>query len=428
MNILVIGSGGREHALVWKLKSGKGVEKIYCAPGNAGIAADAQCVPIQVNELEKLAAFAAEHAIDLTVVGPEAPLCAGVADVFRAKGLLVFGPGAAAARLEGSKDFAKSFMVKHGIPTARSFTATDAKAAVDYIAGEFASGAPGIVVKADGLAAGKGVLVAGSCKEAQEFAQGCFEGSFGAAGSKVVIEELLTGEEASLLALTDGKTIVPLASSQDHKRVFDNDEGPNTGGMGAYSPAPVVNAEVEKAIQKTILTPFLKGLQEDKLDFRGLIFIGLMIENNVPKVLEFNVRFGDPEVQPVMRRFVGDLPEVLSKVAAGDLASARIGWSPDAAVSVVMAAGGYPGKYAKGTPIYGLKEAAAAGTVVFHAGTTFDKEGRIVTAGGRVLGVSATGATIQEAIAAAYKGVDQIHFEGGFCRRDIGAKALKFLK
>ena len=424
MKVLVIGSGGREHALVWKLRQSAAVEKVYCAPGNAGIAADAECVAIGVDELEKLANFAQERQIDLVVVGPEAPLCAGAADVIRARGIAVFGPGAAAAKLEGSKEFAKEFMRKYGIPTARGEAFTAEAPALEYIASEFSRGAKGIVVKADGLAAGKGVLVAEDRRSAEEFTHECFSGAFGAAGAKVVIEELLAGEETSVLALTDGKTIVRLASSQDHKRVFDGDKGPNTGGMGAYSPAPVVTREVEKRIDEEILKPFLRGLAAEKLDYRGVLFAGLMIENGIPKVLEFNVRFGDPEVQPVLRRLEGDLGEILMRTACGELEGTPIAWSDEPCVSVVMASGGYPGKYAKGFPIEGLDAAAREGAVVFHAGTAFDG-GRIVNSGGRVLGVSARGADIKTAIANAYRAVDKITFEGGFCRRDIGAKALK---
>ncbi len=427
MKVLVIGSGGREHALIWKLKQSPEVEKIYCAPGNAGIAADAECVPIEVGELEKLADFAEANKVDLTVVGPEAPLCDGVADVFRARKLAVFGPSGAAARLEGSKDFAKAFMLRHGIPTAKAATFTDEAAAKKYVSGEFASGAAAVVIKADGLAAGKGVLVAEREAEALDFVGECFRGAFGAAGARVLVEECLFGEEASILALTDGKTIVPLVSSQDHKRVFDQDKGPNTGGMGAYSPAPVVTPEVAERIDREILRPFLDGIRKEKLDFRGVIFVGIMVEDGVPKVLEFNVRFGDPEIQPVMRRFDGDLFDVLRKTAEGRLAEAELVWSDDAAVSVVLASGGYPGSCRKGYPIGGLEEAAATGAVVFHAGTAF-KDGNIVNAGGRVLGVSARGRSIEEAIARAYEAVDRIHFTDGFCRRDIGAKALGHLR
>jgi phosphoribosylamine--glycine ligase len=427
MNVLVVGSGGREHALVWQLKKSPSVTKIYCAPGNAGIAADAECVNISVSELEKMADFAVANHIDLTVVGPEAPLCDGIVDVFNARGLAVFGPDKYAAQLEGSKDFAKAFMLKYGIPTARAATFTDEASAAEYIRKEYANGETSVVIKADGLAAGKGVLVSESEEQALEFLHGCFDGVFGDAGAKVLIEECLIGEEASILALCDGNTIVPLVSSQDHKRVFDDDKGPNTGGMGAYSPAPVVTEEVWSLINEEILNPFLYGVQQEKLNFKGVIFVGIMVCDGKPKVLEFNVRFGDPEIQPVMRRFDGDWFDVLAKVAAGKLADAELVWSDDPAVSVVLASGGYPGSYSKGHVITGLEDAAATGAVVFHAGTSL-KDGNIVNAGGRVLGVSARGVTIDEAIKKAYEAVDKIAFEGGFCRRDIGAKAKKHLK
>ena len=336
--VLVIGSGGREHALVWQLKQSPQVGKVFCAPGNAGIAADAECVDIKVNELDKLVAFAKENAIDFTVVGPEAPLCDGVVDKFQEAGLAIFGPDKAAAQLEGSKDFAKKFMLKYGIPTAASGTFDSADEACAYIDSQYAAGAKGIVVKADGLAAGKGVLVAENKENAKAFVKECFDGAFGAAGTRVVIEERLLGEEASILALTDGKTIVRLVSSQDHKRIYDRDKGPNTGGMGAYSPAPVVTDAVAKRIDDEILTPFLKGINAEKLNFKGVIFCGLMINKGVPKVLEFNVRFGDPEIQPVLRRFQGDWYDVLYKTATGNLDKADINWSDDAAVSVVIPA------------------------------------------------------------------------------------------
>ncbi|MCQ2378098.1 MAG: phosphoribosylamine--glycine ligase [Victivallaceae bacterium] len=424
MQVLVVGSGGREHALVWALKKSPKVDHVYCAPGNAGIAADAECVDIPVSELEKLADFAHDKKIDLTVIGPENPLCAGIADVFRARGLAVFGPSQAAAQLEGSKDFAKKFMLKYGIPTARGNSFTQADDAKKYIRDEFSSGVRGIVVKADGLAAGKGVLVAESLDEALDFVDSCFEGNFGKAGAKVVVEEKLDGEEASILALTDGHTIVPLVSSQDHKRIFDLDQGPNTGGMGAYSPAPVVTPKAAARINDQILQPFLRGIQQENLDFRGVIFVGLMIDKGLPKVLEFNVRFGDPEIQPVLRRFEGDWFDVLDHVAHGDLANAQLVWSGEAAVSVVMAAGGYPGKYDKNDEISGLEEAEKNGAKVFHAGTSL-ANGKIVTAGGRVLGVSARGKTIVEAIANAYRAVEKIHFKNAHFRKDIGQKALK---
>jgi len=426
MNLLVIGSGGREHALCWKLRQSPLCEKIYCAPGNAGIASVAECVNLSVAELDKLADFAVALDIGLTVVGPEAPLCDGVVDAFRKRGLLIFGPDKYAAQLEGSKKFAKDFMLKYDIPTAKAASFTDGEAAAQYIRNEFAAGATGIVVKADGLAAGKGVLVAPDAKSAVAFAHSCFAGSFGASGNKVLIEEYLVGEEASIFAFVDGNTIRVLASSQDHKRVFDNDEGPNTGGMGAYSPAPVVTDEIQKIINRDILGNFLRGVKEEKLDYRGLIFVGVMVTAQGPKVLEFNVRFGDPEVQPIMRRFEGDLVETMLLTAQGNLEDAKFSWSKDFALSIVVAAGGYPGKYAKGLPITGLDEAEKSGCVVFHAGTAF-KDGAVVSAGGRVLGVSATGPDICSAIAKAYAGAEKIRLEGAFYRHDIGAKALKHI-
>ncbi len=427
MNILVVGSGGREHALCWKLRQSPLTEKLYCAPGNAGIADVAECVNIGVEDGDKLVEFAKANDIAFAVVGPEAPLCAGVGDKLRAAGLRVFGPNAEGAQLEGSKDFAKRFMNKYNIPTARSATFTDAAAAKEYINKEFAAGVEGIVVKADGLAAGKGVLVADSAGSANAFVDECFGGAFGASGATVLIEECLFGEEASILALTDGKTIVPLVTSQDHKRIYDDDQGPNTGGMGAYSPAPVVNDKVMEQIKTEILDRFLAGIQAENIFYRGVIFVGIMVTGGVAKVLEFNVRFGDPEIQPVVRRFDGDWADALYKTADGRLAEADLVWSEDPAVSVVIAAGGYPGSYRKGDVITGLADAAEAGAVVFHAGTAF-KDGAVVSAGGRVLGVSARGKTIQDAIANAYKGVEKIHFDDCFSRKDIGAKALKYLK
>lgn len=423
--VLVIGSGGREHALVWQLKRSEQVKKVFCAPGNAGIAADAECVNLKVDQLEKLADFAEREKIDLTVVGPEAPLCDGIVDVFKARGLKIFGPDKEAAQLEGSKDFAKKFMVKYGIPTAVSETFTDPQAACDYIDSQFDAGVKGIVVKADGLAAGKGVLVAENRTGAKDFVkEDCFGGAFGNAGAKVVIEEMLVGEEASVLALTDGKTIVQMVSSQDHKRIFDNDKGPNTGGMGAYSPAPVVTKEVEALIETQVLQPFLRGINEENLNFRGVIFCGIMVCDGKPKVLEFNVRFGDPEIQPVMRRFIGDWYDVLEKTVDGKLADAKLEWSKEAAVSVVIASGGYPGEYEKGKEITGLDRAGECGAVVFHCGTARVGDA-IVTNGGRVLGVSATGKNILDAIRGAYYGVRQISFDNMFFRKDIGAKALQ---
>lgn len=424
MNVLVVGSGGREHALCWKIRESKLVDKLFCAPGNAGISQVAECVNLGVDKLEELADFALVNNVELTVIGPEAPLCDGIVDVFSRKGLKVFGPDKYAAQLEGSKDFAKQFMLKYDIPTAKAATFTDFESAKKYIESEYANGETSIVIKADGLAAGKGVLVAESMADAIDFTKGCFDGAFGKSGAKVLIEECLIGEEASILALCDGKSIVSLASSQDHKRIFDNDKGPNTGGMGAYSPAPVVSDEVMAQIQTQILDNFLRGVQEDKLNFRGLIFVGVMVTAKGPKVLEFNVRFGDPEVQAVMRRLDSDIVDMLLKVIDCKLAECDIKWKKEHAISVVMAAGGYPESYRKGDVIKGLDAAAEAGAVVFHAGTAF-KDGQIVTAGGRVLGVSALGETIQEAIDNAYKAVAEITWDDVFYRKDIAQKAIR---
>ncbi|MHB9138105.1 MAG: phosphoribosylamine--glycine ligase [Victivallaceae bacterium] len=424
MKILVVGSGGREHVLCWKLRQSKLADKIYCAPGNAGIAQEAECVDIPVSKLEQLADFAVKNAIDFTVVGPEAPLCDGLVDVFKGRGLKVFGPDKYAAQLEGSKSFAKDFMRKYNIPTADSGSFCDAAGANEFVHRKFREGAKGIVIKADGLAAGKGVLVAADEKSATDFVDSCFEGAFGSAGNRVLVEECLFGEEASILALCDGNTIVPLATSQDHKRVMDGDLGPNTGGMGAYSPAPVVNEQVMAVIKRDILDNFLRGVQQEKLYFRGLIFVGVMVTADGPKVLEFNVRFGDPEVQAVLQRLDSDLLDVMMKTAEGRLSEAEMHWSDDPAVCVVMASGGYPEAYEKGFEITGLAEAAATGASVFHAGTAL-KDGRIVNTGGRALGVTARGHTIREAIQNAYRAVDKIHWNNCFCRRDIGYRALQ---
>ncbi|MDD4817356.1 MAG: phosphoribosylamine--glycine ligase [Victivallaceae bacterium] len=427
MDILVVGNGGREHVLCWKLAQSRNAGKIYCAPGNAGIAASgaAATVDIKAADFERLADFAASHGIGLTVVGPEAPLCGGIVDVFRKRGLKIFGPDKFAARLEGSKDFAKRFMVKYNIPCAKSATFTAAAAAVEYVEKEFASGAPGIVVKADGLAAGKGVLVAENCADACEFVRGCFDGAFGESGHQVLIEEKLVGEEASIFALVDTKSIRALASSQDHKRVGDGDRGPNTGGMGAYSPAPVVTDKVMAQIQTEILDNFLRGVKAEKLDFHGVIFVGVMIDNGRAKVLEFNVRFGDPEVQPVLMRLKSDLLDAMLATVEENLADCVPEWSDDPAVSVIVASGGYPGKCDTGHEITGLDAAAAAGVQVFHAGTSLDAKGRIVNSGGRVLGVAARGKTVREAVEKAYRGVDAVHFENCFSRRDIAYRALQ---
>ena len=427
MKVLVVGSGGREHVLCWKLAQSPKVEKVYCAPGNAGIAKDAECVDIGVDKLDEMAEFAVANNIEFCVVGPEAPLCDGMVDVMRAKGLKVFGPDKESAQLEGSKDYAKQFMIKYNIPTAESELFTGVEPAAEYINAQFAKGRKGIVIKADGLAAGKGVLVAFNAAEAIDFVKECFEGAFGCAGAKVLVEECLFGEEASILAMTDGKSILPLVSSQDHKRAFDGDAGPNTGGMGSYSPAPVVTDTMMETIKAEVLDPFLKGIQAENLDFRGLLFVGIMVTEDGPKVLEFNVRFGDPEVQSVMMRLDSDLLDAMQAVEEQRLSEVTLDWSDDTAVCVVLASGGYPTSYEKGFPILGLEEAATTGAVVFHAGTS-NKDGNIVNTGGRVLGVTARGNDIREALNKAYSAVDKICWEGCFCRRDIAYRALERLE
>ncbi len=417
MNILVIGSGGREHAIVWKLQQSPQAETVFVAPGNPGMTGT---VSISETDPAKLAEFAQAHQVGLTVVGPEAPLCAGIVDIFRQRGLRIFGPDRNAAQLEGSKAFAKRFMEKFGIPTGNAGIFTDAESASAFVR---MVGAP-IVVKADGLAAGKGVIVAMTLAEALAGVESCFTGAFGAAGKTVVVEEFLDGEEASILALTDGQTIVPLVSSQDHKRIGDGDTGPNTGGMGAYSPAPVVTDALWKEIDRLVLQPFLRGCREEKLDYRGVIYAGVMVTAAGPKVLEFNVRFGDPETQAVLMRLDSDLVEALVAVCDRRLGQVQLRWSPDPAVCVVMAAGGYPGAYEKGKRISGLEAAAQAGATVFHAGTD-RRDGALVTHGGRVLGVTARGPTVADAVARAYRAVDCIYWDGACCRRDIAARALK---
>jgi phosphoribosylamine--glycine ligase len=423
VDILVVGGGGREHAICWKLAQSKLVGKIYCAPGNVGIANIAECVDINVNEIEKLADFAKKNKIGLTVVGPEAPLCDGIVDLFRKEGLPIFGPDKAAARLEGSKSYSKMFMVKHKIPTSSSRVFTGLAEALDYLKFRFESRIPGIVIKADGLAAGKGVILAYNEKDAAEAVKLCFGGAFGDAGKKVLVEDLLVGEEASILALTDGKAIVPLVTSQDHKRVGDGDTGPNTGGMGAYSPAPVVTDALLKEIDEKILQRFLKGIQEDKLYYRGIIYAGVMLTADGPKVLEFNVRFGDPETQAVLMRLKSDLADVMLKTAEGRLGSVSLEWTKEPAVCVVMASGGYPDSYKKGYEISGFEEAEENGAVVFHAGTSL-VDGKIVNTGGRVLGVTAKGKDIKTAIANAYEAVGNLYWCDCYFRNDIGRKAL----
>jgi phosphoribosylamine--glycine ligase len=422
MRVLVVGSGGREHTLVWKLKQSPQVKALFCAPGNGGIARDAACVPIGAEDIPALLDFARREAIDLTVVGPEAPLCAGIVDVFREAGLRIFGPTADAARIEGSKIFAKELMTRHRVPTAPCRVFDDAAEAVTYVK---RVGAP-LVVKADGLAAGKGVTVCATGAQAVAAIERAMrERAFGASGDRVLVEKKLEGEEASVLAFVSGEAFVLMDSSQDHKPIFDGDKGPNTGGMGAYSPAPVVDERAWERIRTEVFERVVGGMAADGLDFRGVLYAGLMMTADGPQVLEFNVRFGDPETQAMLPRLEDDLVDVLLSVMDGTLEGTELRWSNGSAVCVVMASGGYPGHYEKGKVITGLDEAAAdPGVVVFHAGTRLDGHS-LVTAGGRVLGVTGLGPTHEAAMEKAYSAVEKIQFEGAHYRTDIGAKALR---
>lgn len=424
MQVLVIGGGGREHALAWKAAQSASVEKVYCVPGNPGIAQIAECVQMDISDNDALVVFALENKIDLTIVGPEVPLANGVVDAFRAKGLAIFGPTQAAARIEGSKSFAKDLMKKYGIPTAAFEVFTDAEAAKAYIVEQ---GAP-IVIKADGLAAGKGVVVAMTLDEALEAVDMMMcDQAFGSAGCQVVVEEFLMGEEASILTFCDGTTIVPMISSQDHKRAYDNDEGPNTGGMGTYAPAPVVTADVLARVQKEILEPTVAAMKAEGMPYTGCLYAGLMITENGPKVIEFNARFGDPETQVVLPLLDSDMAEIMMACVNGNLADLDIQWKDGAAVCVVMAAGGYPQSYRKGDVISGLDKAAELGATVFHAGTA-TKDESIITNGGRVLGVTAIGSDIQKAVDNAYEAVKSIHFDNVHYRNDIAYRAIARLK
>ncbi len=421
MKVLVIGSGGREHALIWKIRQSPLVKQVFCAPGNAGIAAAATCVPIGADCIPELLDFARNERIDLTVVGPEDPLSRGIVDAFEAQGLRIFGASRRAAQIESSKSFAKYLMTKYGIPTAAGETFTRLKKAQAYVE---AKGAP-IVVKADGLAAGKGVIVCASVKEALAALERIMVAQeFGPAGQRVVIEECLTGEEASFLAFTDGKTILPLPSSQDHKAVFDQDKGPNTGGMGAYSPAPVVDPLMHQRIMNEIMIPTVRAMAAEGRPYKGVLYAGLMIDGDRPRVLEFNGRFGDPEAQPLLMRLKGDLVPVMEAVIDERLDQVSLDIDPRPAVCVVMASGGYPGKYATGHPIQGLEKVARMRDVVaFHAGTQ-SKNDAVVSSGGRVLGVTALGENIEAAIKKAYQAVARITWKDAHYRTDIGRKAL----
>ncbi|MCK5327218.1 MAG: phosphoribosylamine--glycine ligase [Candidatus Latescibacteria bacterium] len=421
MRILVVGGGGREHTLVWKIAQSTEVGRLYAAPGNPGMAQLAECVDIGADDTDKLLAFAIRERIDLTVVGPEVPLALGIVDRFEERGLKIFGPSGKAAELESSKGFSKDLMAKYGIPTARYGRFTSSEEAVRYVREQ---GAP-IVVKADGLAAGKGVLICRTQAEALEAVRTIMEDqAFGAAGQEVVVEEFLEGEEASILALTDGETILPLVASQDHKAIFDGDGGPNTGGMGAYAPAPVVTEAVLERVMEQVLRPAVDGMAKEGRLYKGVLYAGLMIKDEKLKVVEFNCRFGDPESQVVLPLLKTDLVALMMAVAEGRLGEMKLQESDDAAVCVVMASGGYPGSYEKGKRITGLEAAREMDdVVVFHAGTA-ERDGAIVTDGGRVLGVTAVGADIGCAIDRAYEAVGKIHFEGAYYRKDIGAKAL----
>jgi phosphoribosylamine--glycine ligase len=422
MRFLVVGSGGREHALCWSLSGSPMVSALYCAPGNPGIADHATCVPIRVDDVDKLTAFAVNEKIDLVVVGPEAPLAAGLVDRLKEAGIRAFGPTRAAARLESSKGFAKDICMRVGAPTAAYGRFTDATKAKAFVAER---GAP-IVVKADGLAGGKGVIVAMSVPEAETAIDAILEEqSFGAAGAEIVIEEYLEGEEVSFFALCDGRTAQAFASAQDHKAAFDGDTGPNTGGMGAYSPAPVFTPAMEEEVMERVVRPVVRAMAEDGTPFVGVLFVGLMITADGPKVLEFNVRFGDPEAQVLMMRLKSDLAPALLAAVDGMLDQFSLRWRDEAALCVVMAANGYPSDYRRGTEIRNI-EAAANGrdVMVFHAGTA-RSNGKLVADGGRVLGVTARGLTVAEARDRAYEAVSRIDFPDGFWRKDIGWRALE---
>ncbi len=425
MNILVIGSGGREHALAWKLAQSIKVGKVYVAPGNGGTALDSRLENIAITDPAELAGFAAANGVALTVVGPEAPLAAGIVNVFRERGLKIFGPTREAAQLESSKDFAKSFMARHGIPTARYRTFTDPEQAHRYIEEQ---GAP-IVIKADGLAAGKGVIVATTLQQAHEAVNMMLsDNRFGDAGARVVIEEFLEGEEASFIVMVDGKNVLPLATSQDHKRLKDHDEGPNTGGMGAFSPAPIITPALHARILREIIIPTVNGMRKDGIPYSGFLYAGLMIDKDGnPKTLEFNCRMGDPETQPIMARLKSDLALVLEHAVNGTLDSIELEWDRRVALGVVMAAAGYPENPRKGSVISGIPD-ESENCIVFHAGTRLDNEGRLLTSGGRVLCVVGLADTMRMAQKTAYDTVESIYFEGVQYRHDIGWRALKSYK
>ncbi|MGI6596490.1 MAG: phosphoribosylamine--glycine ligase [bacterium] len=421
MKVLIVGGGGREHTLAWKLAQSPRVKRVLVAPGNAGTRQVAENVPIAATDIEGLANWAEEQRIDLTVVGPEAPLTAGLVDAFTARGLKAFGPTREAAAIEGSKVFSKNLMQKYNIPTAAYAVFTEPDKAKDYVRQQELP----VVLKADGLAAGKGVVIAQNQDEAMKAVEDILEaGVFGAAGNRLVVEEFLQGEEVTVLAFCDGEHVLPLASSQDHKRIFDGDEGPNTGGMGAYSPVPALTSALAAEVEKTILKPTVQAMAAEGHPFSGILYAGLMLTADGPKVLEFNARFGDPEAQAVIPRLCTDLVGVIEAALQGKLDKVQLSWRPEAALTVVLASAGYPGPYETGGPISGLEEAAKLqGIYVFHAGTAV-AGGKVVTAGGRVLAVTALGADLGVAQQRAYQAVEQIKFEGCHFRRDIGWRAL----
>ncbi len=420
MNVLIVGSGGREHAMAWKISQSKLVDKIYAAPGNAGMSTIADIVDIKADDIEALLSFASDKNIDLTVVGPEAPLVAGIADRFEDRGLLIFGPSEAAARLEGSKIFSKELMKKSGVPTADFEVFDNSKDASEYILAK----EPPYVIKADGLAAGKGVIIAKSSAEAVDAVKDILDnGKFGDAGKKIIIEECLSGEELSVLAFTDGDKIIPLASSQDHKRAYDNDEGPNTGGMGAYSPCPLVlQSDIGVIVEQTI-TPVIKELKNNGIVYKGLIYAGLMITENGPMVLEYNVRFGDPETQAVLPRMKSDIVTLFLETAKGKIETTDLAWDHRAAVAVVVASEGYPGSYEKYKEIK-IADSFDDDIFIFHAGTAV-KDGKLVVNGGRILAVTALGENLKDAVEKVYVNLPKIEIEKSFYRKDIGVRGLK---
>ncbi|KAA3620007.1 MAG: phosphoribosylamine--glycine ligase [Calditrichaeota bacterium] len=424
MNILIIGNGAREHAIAWKLSQSKSVKNIYCAPGNPGIAEVATCIPIPVDNIDGLLNFALKSEINLTIPGPEAPLVAGIVDAFEEKNLVIFGPSQKASALEGSKAFSKYFMEKYNIPTAKCRVFTDFSQALSHVK----TATYPCVVKADGLAAGKGAIIVNNIPEAETALRRCMKDQeFGEAGAKVLVEDFLTGEEASIFALCDGKNYILLQPAQDHKAIFDGDKGPNTGGMGAYAPAPLVTETLLENVKKQVIEPTLDGMMREGIPYKGVLFIGLMIDNGKAKVLEYNCRFGDPEAQVILPLLDGDLAEIMLNGALGKIDERRAKSTNKSAVCVVMASGGYPGSYETGKSITGHEIQFNSDIIVFHSGTSRNDKNELVTSGGRVLAVTAVSDDFQNSRKLAYDAVKNIHFDGAYFRNDIGEKALKYL-